>query len=60
METVDLELDSLHVDIFQHIRGHNKHMSVDYLKTLNARELLCEVHPTYYDYFYNQFYPRKK
>lgn len=51
---------SLYVDIFQHIRGHNKHLSEEYLDGLTNRELLNEVHPTYFDYFWNLFHPRSK
>ena len=52
-----VDMITLYRDVFQHIRGHNKYMSEEYLDSLNNRQLLMEVHPTYYDYFKRLFYP---
>jgi len=50
----------MYVDIFQHIRGHNKHLTDEHLKTLSKRDLLNEVHPSYFYYFSRLLFPFKK
>lgn len=38
-------------DIIRHIRGHNKKLTIAYLRSLDTDQLLCEVHPLYFDYY---------
>lgn len=60
MKTKESEVNPVYVLIYQHIRSHNNIMTDEYLETLEDRQLLCEVHPTYVDYFTNLLFPPKQ
>ena len=49
--------DELRVNLYQHIIGHNKHMTKEYLDTLTPKKLLSEVHPTYLDWYTKLIFP---
>lgn len=48
--------DELRKEIYQHIKGHNKYKTNTHLDALSIDKLLCEVHPTYQDYYTNLIY----
>jgi len=51
MGKVPIEFTSVRAEIINHIIGHNKIMTKEYLSTLTDRQLLMEVHPTDYEYY---------
>lgn len=46
-----MTVQSVRAELIQHIRGHNKVLSVEYLSDSKDWELLAEAHPNYRDYF---------
>jgi hypothetical protein len=40
--------------IIRHIRSNNKVLSIEYLEQLSLDELMCEVHPSYEEYYERQ------
>lgn len=50
--------DELRHSIYQHIRSHNKYMTNEVLDTFSPRKLICEVHPTYQEYYTKLIYPK--
>lgn len=59
-EIVDPMNLPIYVDIFQHIKGHNKHMTDVYLDSLSNYQLIMECHPFYFDYFNNKLFKNKQ
>ena len=51
--------DALRKEIYQHIKGHDKHKTNEFLDTLTVKQLLCEIHPTYQDWYNKLVYPLK-
>jgi len=49
--------DELRKDIYGHIKGHDKTKTNSFLDTLTVEQLLCEIHPTYRDYYDKLVYP---
>ena len=51
--------DELRKNMYQHIIGHNKHMTKEVLDTFTPKQLLLEIHSTYQNYYNKLVYPIK-